>query len=58
MVVSEDEFNLPKKVVPAPMSEDCEQVSKLSTVQGAHYELMLEKWSQLPDLNWGHPDVC
>ena len=29
------------------------EASKLSTMRGARYNLMLSKWSPLPDLNWG-----
>ena len=30
----------------------------LSSVRGPTLKLMQSRWSPLPDLNWGHPDVC
>ena len=43
---------------PLPRERLQYEALNLSSLRGPTLKLMRSRWSPLPDLNWGHPDVC
>ena len=47
-----------KSLVPAPMREEANGNDQPLDSVDRPCKLVQVGWSPLPDLNWGHPDVC